>query len=212
MGNDVAALDGRPSRELTSVEGLFDADGYRAMSSDVVAHLVLTHQAGMTNLLTRAAWEARAADPSQHPPFTSTPAQQASIAAVMSGVASEVVDYLLFVDEANLTDAVRGGSGFAERFSAGGPRDRKGRSLYELDLHRRLMKYPCSYLIYSPAFDALPPMAKDPIYKRMWEVLSGQDQDPRYRAALSLADRRAIVEILRDTKKDLPSYFQEEMR
>ena len=212
MGNDVAALDGRPTRELTSVEGLFDADGYRAMSSDVVAHLVLTHQAGMTNLLTRAAWEARAADPSQHPPFTSTPAQQASVAAVMSGVASEVVDYLLFVDEAKLTDTVRGGSGFAERFSSGGPRDRKGRSLYELDLHRRLMKYPCSYLIYSPAFDALPPMAKAPIYKRMWEVLSGQDQDPRYRAALSLVDRRAIVEILRDTKKDLPPYFQDVTR
>jgi len=70
------------------------------------------------------------------------------------------------------------------------------------------MKYPCSYLIYSPAFDALPPRAKDPIYKRLWEVLSGQAQDARYRSALSLADRRAIVEILRDTKKDLPAYFQ----
>lgn len=208
MGNDVAALDGRPTRELTSVEGLFDSDGYRTLSSDIVAHLVLTHQAGMTNLLTRAGWEARAADPSLHPPFTSTPEQQASVAAVMSGVASEVVDYLLFIDEARLTEPVRGGSGFAERFSTSGPRDKQGRSLYELDLRRRLLKYPCSYLIYSPAFDALPPLAKAPIYKRMWEVLSGQEQDPRYRAALSPADRRAIVEILRDTKKDLPPYFQ----
>jgi hypothetical protein len=42
----------------------------------------------------------------------------------------------------------------------------------------------------------------------LWEVLSGQEQDERYRSALSLADRRAIVEILRDTKKDLPPYFQ----
>jgi hypothetical protein len=208
MGNDVAALDGRPNRELTSVEGLFDSDGYRALSSDVVAHLVLTHQAGMTNLLTRAAWEARAADPSLHPPYTSTPAQQASIAAVMDGVASEVVDYLLFVDEARFTEPVRGGSGFAERFSGSGPRDKKGRSLYELDLRRRLMRYPCSYLIYSPAFDALPPLAKDAIYRRMWAVLSGQEQDPRYRSALSLADRQTIVEILRDTKQNLPPYFQ----
>jgi hypothetical protein len=212
MGNEVAAVDGRPTRELTSVEGLFDADGYRTLSSDIVAHLVLTHQAGMTNLLTRAGWEARAADPALHPPFAATPEQQASIAAVMSGVASEVVDYLLFIDEAKLTETVRGGSGFAERFSMSGPRDRKGRSLYELDLRRRLMKYPCSYLIYSPAFDALPPAAKAPIYKRMWEVLSGQEQDPRYREALSLADRRAIVEILRDTKKDLPPYFQDVVR
>ena len=149
MGNDAAALDGRANRELASVEGLFDADGYRALSSDIVAHLVLTHQAGMTNLLTRAGWEARAADPSLHPPFTPTPGEDARVAVMMSGVASEVVDYLLFIDEAKLTDRVRGGSGFAERFSTSGPRDRKGRSLYELDLNRRLLKYPCSYLIYS---------------------------------------------------------------
>ncbi len=212
MGNEAAALDARTSRELGSVQGLFDADGYRAASSDIVAHLVLTHQAGMTNLLTRAGWEARAMDPSLHPLFASDPGMEARIAMVMSSVASEVVDYLLFVDEARLTDPVRGGSGFAERFSTSGPRDRKGRSLYELDLNRRLMKYPCSYLIYSPAFDALPSLAKAPIYRRMWEVLSGQDEDPRYRSVLSRADRQSIVEILRDTKKDLPRYFQDVTR
>ena len=208
MGNQAAALDARPTREIATVDGLFDAEGYRTLSSDIVAHLVLTHQAGMVNLLTRAGWEARAADPKQHAPFTSSPEQDARIAAVMDGIASEVVDYLLFVDEARLTDKVHGTSGFAERFSASGPKDRKGRSLYELDLTHRLMKYPCSYLIYSPAFDALPPMVKEPIYKRMWAILSGQEQDQRYRAVLSNADRQAIVEILRDTKKDLPSYFQ----
>jgi hypothetical protein len=127
---------------------------------------------------------------------------------MMSGIASEVVDYLLFIDETKLTDQVRGGSGFAERFSTLGPRDRKGRSLYELDLNRRLLKYPCSYMIYSPAFDALPPGAKDPIYRRLWEVLSGQERDARYQSALSRADRQSIVEILRDTKNDLPRYFR----
>ena len=71
------------------------------------------------------------------------------------------------------------------------------------------MKYPCSYLIYSPAFDALPPAIKDPIYQRMWQVLSGQATRP------ALSDRhclepiaRPIVDILRDTKKDLPPYFK----
>jgi hypothetical protein len=166
----------------------------------------------MTNLLTRAAWEARAADPSLHPPYASSAAEEASIAATMRGVADDVVDYLLFVDEARLTDRVQGGSGFAERFSASGPRDRRNRSLYQLDLNRRLMKYPCSYLIYSPAFDALPPRAKEPIYARLWQILSGQEQDARYRAALPLADRQAVVEILRDTKKDLPAYFQGAIR
>jgi hypothetical protein len=212
MGNEAAAVDGRPTRELMSAEGFFDAAGYRTLSSDVVAHLVLTHQAGMTNLLTRAGWEARATDPALHPASTSEPGMEARVADMLDAVATEVVDYLLFVDEARLTGQVRGGSGFAERFAARGPRDRHGRSLYELDLTRRLMKYPCSYLIYSPAFDALPPSVKTPIYRRMWDVLSGREQDDRHRSALSLADRRAIVEILQDTKKDLPAYFQDVTR
>ena len=207
MGNNAAPLDGRSSRELTSVERLFDADGYRVLSSDIAALMVLSHQTRMTNLLTRAGWEARAVDPTQHPPFMATPEQNVQIAEMMSGVATEVVDYMLFIDEAKLTDRVRSSSGFAERFSTVGPIDRKGRSLHELDLHRRLMKYPCSYLIYSPAFNALPPAAKGAIYKRLWQVLSGEERGARYRSALSLTDRQAIIEILRDTQKDLPPYF-----
>jgi hypothetical protein len=212
MGNDVAALDGRASRELQSVDGLFDADGFRALSSDIVAHLVFTHQVGMINLLTRASWQARAADPLLHPPFTAAPGEEERISVMMRGIASEVVDYLLFVDETKLTVPVRGASGFAQRFAAIGPRDRRGRSLHELDLDGRLLKYPCSFLIYSPAFDALPPRAKDPIYQRLWDVLSGQEQDARYRSALSRADRQAILEILRDTRNDLPAYFQGTIR
>jgi hypothetical protein len=212
MGNEAAALDGRASRELMSVTGLFDADGYRAASSDIVAHLVFTHQTSMTNLLTRAGWQARVADPALHPPYTAAPGEEERIGLMMKGVATEVVDHLLFIDEAPLTDRVRGQSGFAERFSASGPRDDKGRSLYDLELNRRLMKYPCSYLIYSPAFEALPPRAKDPIYQRLWEVLSGQERGARYQAALPRAERQSIVEILRATKKDLPSYFQGDVR
>ena len=207
MGNNVAAMGTRTGRGLATTDGMFDHDGYPAASSDIVAHLVFAHQAGMTNVLTRTSFEARAADPLLHPPFTSTPEEDARVVSMMAGVAREIVDYLLFIDETKLTGEVRGTSGFAERFSAREPRDRKGRSLYQLDLKRRLMKYPCSYLIYSPAFDALPRAAKEPVYRRMWEVLSGQENADRYRSALSLNDRQAIAEILRDTKTDLPNYF-----
>ncbi len=146
-GNEVAALGGRPNRELASVNGLFDDDGYRSMSSDIAALLVMSHQTHMTNLLTRIGWEARAADPALHAPFVAAPGEESRLAQMMSGIATEVVDYLLFVDEAPLTDRIRGSSGFTERFAAIGPRDSKRRSLHELDLTRRLMKYPCSYLI-----------------------------------------------------------------
>jgi hypothetical protein len=56
-------------------------------------------------------------------------------------------------------------------------------------------------------FDALPAAAKAEVYDRLWQVLSGKDRDKRYKH-LSLADRQAIVDILRETKKDLPAFFQ----
>lgn len=203
LGNQVPALQARRGNEMASVAGLFDAEGFIGTTSDIAALLTFSHQTQMINLLTRASWEARAADPALHPGGAG---QAQSVATLMSGVADEVVDYMLFVDEPPLPNPVRGRSGFAERMSASRPRDRKGRSLYDLDLTQRLVKYPCSYLIYAPAFDALPPLAKAPIYRRLWQVLSGQAREPRYRS-LSLVDRQAVVEILIDTKADLPAYF-----
>ena len=114
---------------------------------------------------------------------------------------------MLFAGEPPLAGPVSGSSGFAQTFAALGPSDRHGRSLRQLDLSVRLMRYPCSYMIYSDAFDLLPGEARNAIYRRLWQVLSGGDANPRY-AHLSGADRRAIVEILRDTKKNLPNYFQ----
>jgi hypothetical protein len=211
-GNEAAAIAARGTTQLASMNGYFDEDGYQAMSSDIAALLVLSHQVHMTNLLTRAGWEARAADPALHAPFIAAPGEADRIASMMAGVAAEVVDYLLFVDEAPLADRVQSTSGFAERFAATGPRDAKGRSLHELDLSRRLLKYPCSYLIYSETFEALPAAAKEPILRRMWAVLSGVETGERYRSALPLADRQAIVEILKDTKPDLPPYFRDVTR
>jgi hypothetical protein len=168
--------------------GRFDPSGYVSTHSDLVALLVLEHQARMMNLITRLGWEARLGKDAERP---------------LEQSAAELVDYLLFVDEAPLPGPISGTSSFAADFAERGPRDAQGRSLRDL-----LMKYRCSYLIYSEAFDALPPTAKALVYRRMWEVLSGEDADPRY-AALSAVERRAIIEILRDTKDGLPLYFHD---
>ena len=109
--------------------------------------------------------------------------------------AREVVDYMLFVDEAPLPNAISGSTRFAEQFAAQGPRDPKGRSLRDFDLTRRIFRYPLSYMIYSPLFDALPAAAKNAIYARLWKMLSERK------------DSAAIVEILRATKPGLPAYF-----
>jgi len=89
----------------------------------------------------------------------------------------------------------------AAEFAARGPRDARGRSLRDLDLQTRLVKYPLSYLIYSESFDALPMPIKNYVYTRLREVLGGRDQSPEF-AHLSTDDRTAILEILQDTKPE----------
>ncbi len=194
------------ARELKSLEGQFDTAGYLSPHSDAVALMVLEHQTHMINLIIRMGWESRLAAYID-PLLPRSPGAGSNTAKRLQEAADDLVDYLLFVYEAPIPDKIRGSSGFAEKFAALGPSDSKGRSLRQFDLDQRLMRYPCSYMIYSNAFDALPDSAKNLVYRRLWKVLSGDDKDQRY-ARLSAADRRAIVEILRSTKKDLPDYFR----
>ena len=197
MPEDKGKLKVPDTRALASVEGLFDLKEFPTPHSDVVALLVLAHQVGMTNHLTRLGWEARVA--------AATPTEDAR--ARVKEAANDFVDYLLFIDEEPLRAPVRGTSGFAEAFAARGPKDSKGRTLHALDLRTHLLKYPCSYLIYSEAFDALPATAKEAVYARMWQILSGAETNRRYQR-LKPADRTAIIEILRETKPDLPAQFR----
>jgi len=182
----------------TSLEGLFDGRGYPSADSDIVALMVFQHQSRLINLITRVGWDARVAANQGRADFASGPLREA---------VSEVVDSLLFVDEEPLTDTVKGTTRFAEIFAAQGPADSRGRSLRQLDLERRLQRYPCSYMIYSAAFRALPGELRAAIYGRMGEILSGRDNSPKY-ARLTVADRRAVVEILVETQPDLPPDFR----
>ena len=145
-----------------TLDARVDASAYPLPSSDITALMVFDHQGHAMNLLTRLGWETRIALADGVADFSKGELRQ---------LLHDTVDYLLFVDEPVLAAPVRGISRFAEVFSAGAPRDRKGRSLRELDLQTRLFKYRCSYMIYSPAFAALPDQARQAINSRMREVL-----------------------------------------
>jgi hypothetical protein len=175
---------------------------YPSALSDIASLMMFDHQMHAMNLLTRLNWEARVMA-SDGPLDVRAPE--------MRGRIEELVDYLLFVGEAPLALTVTPRPGLAGQLIGRLPRDRKGRSLGQFDLEQRLMRYPCSYMIYSPAFDGLPPAVKDALYRRLFEVLEGRPGDPKY-AHLSTADRGAIAEILGDTRADLPADVRQTLR
>ncbi|HEX4595679.1 MAG TPA: hypothetical protein VH157_15445, partial [Bryobacteraceae bacterium] len=102
---------------------------------------------------------------------------------------------------------IEGVATFTKTFPERGPRDKKGRSLRDFDLQKRLFRYPLSYLIYSAQFDALPGDTRERIYQRLYDILTGKDQGQKF-ASISADDRRTILEILRDTKPTLPAYWR----
>ena len=170
----------------TDLKPFFDLSKHLSGQSDLVAHLVLNHQLHGQNLLTRVNYESRL---NRH-----------------SDAEAQLLRYLLFVDETPLTSPVRGESGYAQWFQQQGPFDMAKRSLRQLNLNTRLLEHRLSYLIYSRSFDALPQTAKSRLYRRLWEILTGRDESETYRI-IPQQERKKILEILRDTKKDLPGYW-----
>lgn len=209
--DDPGKLVREPGANITSLRERFDTRRYLSPHSDLVALMVLAHQTRMHNLITRVNYEARVALD-----------QQASMNKALGRPEGEwwestrrrvynpvevMLQYMLFADEAPLKAPIAGTSTFAKEFAQLGPRDSKGRSLREFDLKKRLFRYPCSFLVYTPGFDTLPRAVKDRLFGRLWEVLSGKDQSAAY-AALSPQDRREVLEILSETKPELGLYFR----
>ena len=169
--------------------------GYLSDVSDLASLLVFDHQMHAMNLLTRLNWAWRVAA-SEGRARVTDPTFAARI--------EELTDYFLFVDEATPLFEVTPRPGFAERLLAAAPTDRHGRSLAQLDLVTRLMRYPVSYMVYSDAFDGLAPPVKAAVYQRMFRRLAGRDRGPRF-AHLRTREARSAAEILRQTKTDLPA-------
>jgi hypothetical protein len=199
LGNAIAPdadhpfdLDEKNTQNLTSLDSKFDTTKYLVPTSDIVALMTLEHQAHMTNMITSVGQQFRRA--------SATGTLEISKTALNRAV-EQMVDYMLFVDEAPLRDPIKGVSTFTQTFPARGPRDESGRSLRDFDLQKRVFRYPLSYMIYSESFDAMPARARERVYQRLSEILSGQDQSSKY-SHLSPEDRRAILEILQETKPE----------
>jgi hypothetical protein len=181
-------LDG--GANLTSLNSKFETKEYISSNSDIVALMVLGHQTHVHNMITSGAYEIRDAV---------TKSLTGKMDEIVKDAGERIVRSMFFVGEAQLTEPVKGTSSFAEDFAKRGPRDSKGRSLRDLDLKHRLLRYPLSYLIYSKSFDAMPDALKTYVRKRIREVLTSEDKSVDF-AHITEADRKDILEILNETK------------
>jgi hypothetical protein len=204
-------IDNTAGTNVTDLSDRFRTSAYLTPHSDIVALMVMEHQTAVQNKITRADFFTRVAlyDEASLNKALGRPANHRSESTVrrIEDAAEPLVKALLLTEEAPLTGRIKGTSGFAEEYVRQGPRDGQKRSLRDLDLEHRLFKYPCSPVIYSPTLDALPEVVKERVYRRLHDVLSGKDTSKEF-AHLTAADRKAILEILRETKRNLPAYFK----
>jgi hypothetical protein len=219
MGNVV--YEGDPNADLKSyfeqgankdaLPRSVNAKAYLEPTSDVVALMVLEHQAYTHNLITKANFETRLAvvQSAEINKLSGTPG-----AGLTEGARSRIrangeplMAALLYSGEAPLPSPVKGASSFSTDFAKRGPWDSKGRSLREFDLKTRLFKVPLSYLVYSKAFAGLPAEMKDYLASRLDAICAGKDASKEY-AHLGAADRAAIREIVRETVPDLASRWK----
>ena len=191
---------------VTDLRPYFTVANYPTPHSDIVALMVLEHQMEALNRIGRASFLTRLALEEQAdlnraqdlPPD----APRESITRRIESACEPLVRALLFCEEAKLTEPIAGSTTFAKEFAARGPFDSRKRSLRQFDLRTRMFRYPLSYTIYSPQFDGLPPQVKARVAHRLEEVLSGKDTSKEF-AHLSSADRRALREIVKETKPEL---------
>ena len=187
--NKPTDLETEGTQNLTDLSKKVDLSNYLAPSSDIVALMTLEHQTAMTNYLVRLS-------PAPRNGTRNAPGESLDM------LADEVAAYMLFSGDAD-SGADPGQHHIHKTFAERGPRDSQGRSLRDFDLQNRMFKYPLSYMIYSDAFENMRPPAEDKIYRRIYDVLTAKTPNPKF-AHLSAADRQAILEIVRETKANLP--------
>lgn len=220
MGNAIfhkntETFDRESHANLTSIERLVSTKPYLSPHSDIVALMVMEHQAQMHNAITWANFETRQAiyqsETMNEALGRSAGFMSESCNRRIESAADRVLEYLLFCDEFELSDVVEGTSEFATEFQAKGIRDANGRALRDLDMQSRMFKYPCSYMIYSPSFDGLPEPVRIRVLKKLKRILASELDAKESKAYkhLSSEDRSNIGQILRETKPEYASLVSE---
>ena len=173
---------------------LFDWTRYPVRTSDLLPHLLHEHQLGFHNLVTLAVYRTRDALDAGH--GTLRPED----ATALDTLARQLTRYLLFADEAALPPGgVQPDPAYVRDFLTRRLPASDGTALRDLDLHTRLLRFRCSYMIHAPSFAALPGEFKSRVLTGLTAALREENAAPEF-AYLAADEKRAIRLILRETK------------
>ncbi len=176
----------------------FSYDRYLVPSSDVLPQLLHEHQVGFVNRAVEATYRTRTHLAEDHGKLTT------EHAAALDQQARTVTRYLLFADEVPLPKGgIAGDAEFKTDFASVRRLGPGGASLKDFDLRTRLFQHRCSYMIYSLAFQGLPPEMKQRVFTKLAKALDVAKPEPEF-AYLPAAEKQAIRGILKATLPDLP--------
>lgn len=188
-------LSPKPS-DLVDLSGKIDVSKYPRPTSDIVSLLVLEHQCRLHSILNAASLNYRRSrhfseiiDPDGDP-------DNGSAGSVAESWAKTITEWIFYKDEADLDEGVEGDPAFEKAFAARFPRTADGKSLADFRLYGHIFKHRCSYMVYSDAFQNLPPTLKKLVLKKMRATLAGQNADIDW---LGVSERKKISAILEET-------------
>jgi hypothetical protein len=215
MGNLIFAETGDGGAEveedmgvpLENLDRVLNVKPYLSNTSDIVALMVLEHQAEVHNVLTKALYSTllmfyRSRDlaklTGEDPNVLSETSKR-----IIDSLTDDMLDAMLFRNEFELKGwGVEGSEAFQEAFGKAGRKDAEGRSLREFNLVSHVFRSRLSYMIYSRSFDSLPQVVKETFYQKLWDALR-DDED-----VIGKSERERILAILRGTKEGLPVYWK----
>lgn len=175
---------------------LFKLSRYPVPTSGLLPQLLHEHQVGFVNRAVDATYRTRTL-------LHKNGGRADAVAPQLESTARDLVRYLLFADEVPLPPGgVTGSEAFKADFLARRRVASNGRSLRDLDLKDRLLRYRCSYMIDSAAFAGLPRPLRLAVDRELERALDPSTPAPEY-AYLPAEEKAVIRTILQETRTPL---------
>ena len=210
MGNTIFKETdrGADQGESFTLKDILDID-YPEKGSDIISLLILGHQTQLHTLMADLTIKTRRALHDQkimdellqrdEPLSDSTRSR-------IKHAADKVLKCMFFAEEIDLPKIDMAHSPLSKTFAARGPRDAQDRSLFELQMNGRMLRYPFSYLIYSDTFNNMPPEALNYLWAEIERILEPTERREGYEG-LSRRNKIAIKEILLETHPSAKKYW-----